>query len=63
MITEEDYLNIITERGIYPNRKNLSLHLKNTFGGIDFNGKKVLDVGGGSGLHSFYAAVKGAAQV
>ena len=63
MITENDYLNIITEKGIYPNKKNLKLHLTNIFSKIDFKNKKVLDIGGGSGVHSSYAAVRGAAKV
>lgn len=33
------------------------------FGGVQLRGANVLDVGGGSGLHSFYAAVHGAAEV
>lgn len=63
MTTELDYLNIITERRIYPNKKNLELHLKNIFKGVDFKNKKVLDIGGGSGVHTFFAAIKGAAKV
>ena len=63
MITEDDYLNIISEKGIYPNRKNLQLHLDNIFSKVDFKDKKVLDIGGGSGVHSFYAAIKGARKV
>ena len=63
MYTKEKYLNTIVEKGIYPNKKNLILHLDNMFSKIDFSNKKVLDIGGGSGLHSFYAACRGASQV
>ena len=33
------------------------------FRGIDFEGKRVLDIGGGEGVYSFYAAAMGAAEV
>jgi len=33
------------------------------FRGIDFEGKRVLDIGGGDGVYSFYAAAMGAAEV
>jgi FkbM family methyltransferase len=37
--------------------------LNSFFGNIDFSNKNFLDIGGGIGLHSFYAASKGARQV
>jgi SAM-dependent methyltransferase len=43
--------------------ENLSFFLENVLRGIDFAGKRVLDVGGGSGLLSFYAATQGANEV
>jgi 2-polyprenyl-3-methyl-5-hydroxy-6-metoxy-1,4-benzoquinol methylase len=33
------------------------------FRGIDFQGKRVLDIGGGEGVYSFYAAAMGASEV
>lgn len=33
------------------------------YGDINFYNKNVLDIGGGAGLYSFYAAIKGAAKV
>ena len=63
MSIEQKYLNIISKNGIYPDKKNLSLHLRNIFDGIDFSEKKVLDIGGGTGIHTFYAAIKGATHV
>src|SRR5690349_16745503 len=33
------------------------------FRGIDFEGKRVLDIGGGEGVYSFYAAAMGATEV
>lgn len=33
------------------------------YDGIDFQGKRVLDIGGGAGRHTFYAAASGAREV
>jgi 2-polyprenyl-3-methyl-5-hydroxy-6-metoxy-1,4-benzoquinol methylase len=33
------------------------------FRGIDFDGRRVLDIGGGEGVYSFYAAAMGASEV
>jgi 2-polyprenyl-3-methyl-5-hydroxy-6-metoxy-1,4-benzoquinol methylase len=37
--------------------------MDNLFRDIDFDGKRVLDIGGGDGVYSFYAAAMGAAEV
>jgi 2-polyprenyl-3-methyl-5-hydroxy-6-metoxy-1,4-benzoquinol methylase len=47
----------------YSNKRNLRRHLNYLFEGIDLRGKQVLDVGGGSGLLTVYAAVQGATSV
>ena len=39
--------------------KNLERHLKYIFGVYDFSNKSILDIGGGLGLLSIYAAIKG----
>jgi SAM-dependent methyltransferase len=49
--------------GAYSNKRNLRRHLNYLFDGIDLHGKKVLDVGGGTGLLTIYAAVQGATSV
>ena len=59
----EGYLSAVIEEGLYPNRGNLQFHLKTLFKGIALENRRVLDVGGGSGLHSFYAACMGAKEV
>jgi len=41
----------------------LKFHLNFLFKEIDFKGKNVLDIGGGIGIHSFYAACMGAKRV
>ena len=59
----EGYLSAVIKEGVYPNRGNLRFHLKTLFKGIALENKRVLDIGGGSGLHSFYAACMGAREV
>ena len=59
----EDYLSAVIKEGLYPNRGNLQFHLKTLFKDIAFENRRVLDIGGGSGLHSFYAACMGAEEV
>ena len=59
----EDYLSAVIKEGLYPNRGNLQFHLKTLFKDIALENRRVLDIGGGSGLHSFYAACMGAEAV
>jgi SAM-dependent methyltransferase len=49
--------------GVYSNRANLQRHLHYLFDGIELRNKSVLDVGGGAGLLTVYAAVRGANAV
>lgn len=49
--------------GLHNSSGNLCFYLRHLFGDLDFTGKRVLDIGGGYGLISFYAAYKGARQV
>ncbi len=58
----EDYLSTVIEEGLYPNRGNLQFHLKTLFKDIVLENRRVLDIGGGSGLHSFYTACMGAEE-
>jgi hypothetical protein len=44
-------------------RGNHRFYMKYLFDGVDFRGKTMLDIGGGDGMLSFYAACSGAAKV
>jgi SAM-dependent methyltransferase len=44
-------------------RGNLRFYLEYLFDGVDFRGRRVLDVGAGDGKFSFYAACMGATEV
>jgi len=46
----------------YSNQANLRFHLSSLFDGISFQGKRVLDIGGGNGLLTFFAACSGAEE-
>jgi SAM-dependent methyltransferase len=47
----------------YPSVQYLQSYLEYVFAGTGLNGARVLDIGGGSGIISFYAACCGAADV
>ena len=53
------YFDTITKYGMYSTVRNLKSYLEYFFGQYDLFEKNVLDVGGGSGLLTFYAAYSG----
>ena len=55
------YVSAIAGLGVDPER--YATYLKRLFAGIALEGRSLLDIGGGSGLISFYAAVHGAEVV
>ena len=60
----ERFLAICLQEGLTPNKEHLQLYLSQyLFKDVDFGAKSVLDIGGGAGTFSFYAAVKGARRV
>ena len=58
-----EYLRILKEEKIYERSGNLRFFLRYFFGSMDFRGRDVLEVGGGSGWLSFYAGCMGARRV
>jgi SAM-dependent methyltransferase len=56
----ERYLNAVINERLYSNKRNLEFQMDFIFKGIDFKNKRVLDIGGGCGLFSFYAGCRGA---
>jgi SAM-dependent methyltransferase len=54
------YLEAATVQKLYSNPTNLRRHLDYLFSGIELRDRTVLDIGGGAGLLSLYAAVRGA---
>src|SRR5688572_16582833 len=55
------YSRVVQDLGKSP--KQWQRYMELLFDGIPLKGQRVLDVGGGGGLISFYAAVRGAAEV
>jgi hypothetical protein len=63
-MTNSEFYKIVTDKGFYSKPNRLRFYLENQlFKGIDFNGKSLIDIGGGTGLFGFYAAINGASQV
>ena len=59
----DQYLNTVIKESLFANQSRLRFHMDTLFAGIDLKNKKVLDIGGGAGLYSFYAAFRGAKKV
>jgi SAM-dependent methyltransferase len=59
----EDYFRLLRRVGNTRGEGWARSYFDNLFGGIDFRGKRVLDIGGGDGMYSFYAALRGASEV
>ena len=57
------YLDLVERCGFYSSGENLRLYCEFIFDTINFKGKKVLDIGGGKGLISFWVACNGASSV
>ena len=56
----EQYFDTVIKDDLYSSKGNLRFYLNYIFGDINFKGKTMLDIGGGAGIFSFYAAVQGA---
>ena len=61
--TVEGYYSAVETEWPKRNVGNLRFHLDHLFDGVELSGARVLDVGAGDGLYSFYTAAKGADRV
>ena len=59
----EPYYDIACAAAGFSSPASFRFYLDRLFGGIAFTDKRVLDIGGGSGAYSFYAAAAGAKDV
>ena len=55
----DGFYDTVLKNSKYKNKNNLKRHLKYIFGSYEFSKKSILDIGGGMGLLSIYAALKG----
>jgi 2-polyprenyl-3-methyl-5-hydroxy-6-metoxy-1,4-benzoquinol methylase len=60
---ENTFYELAIDQGMYSTKPKLKFRLNYFFNQVSLSNKKVLDVGGGAGLLTFYAAVKGAKKV
>lgn len=58
----EPFYSTIVKHELYSNTRNLKQFFFRIFGDISFSGKKILDVGSGDGLLSFFAVHEGATK-
>lgn len=59
----EKYFSVVHGFGLVSSPETARSQFEDLFEGIDLDKKRMLDIGGGSGICSFYAANKGAAEV
>ena len=59
----EEYFKIVIDEGLYSTKDWLKFYLNYLFKNVSFKDKKMLDIGCGTGLFSFYAAYKGVGEV
>lgn len=59
----EKYLDAAVEHGFAPDREQFHASLRDLFHGVELRDKRVLDIGGGNGVHTFYIAACGAKHV
>lgn len=61
--TVDEYLRAIRRLGLIRTEQTTRALLEDLFRGVELKGRRMLDVGGGRGIQSFYAAVMGAREV
>ncbi|HZD21143.1 MAG TPA: class I SAM-dependent methyltransferase [Burkholderiales bacterium] len=63
MRRDDAFLTTLTRVGAIRGERMTQALMLSLFRGIDFAGRRVLDIGGGEGIYSFYAAAMGASEV
>jgi 2-polyprenyl-3-methyl-5-hydroxy-6-metoxy-1,4-benzoquinol methylase len=59
----ELFYRVVTSEGFWRDAESLQRYLEFFLGDVSFPGKNILDIGGGDGLFSLYAATQGARRV
>lgn len=59
----DHFFEIVVKKKLYSSKGNLKFYLNGLFKNVDLSQKEVLDIGGGKGIVSLYAAVRGAKKV
>ena len=59
-MTNQEFAKLAVLHGLHHSEDNLSTYLDTLFSNIDLKGKSFLDIGGGTGLFTFFAASQGA---
>ena len=59
-MTTPDFFEAIQRSGAHHSGKNFAFYLEQVMSGVELEGKRVLDIGGGVGNLTFYAASRGA---
>lgn len=63
-MTKERFYSVACEKGYYSRPGRLKFYLKEyLFKGVEIAGRSLIDIGGGNGLLSYYAALNGAGTV
>jgi SAM-dependent methyltransferase len=57
------YLDTAIRERLFPTKRRLKFYTEALFRGVDLDNKAVLDIGGGEGLLTFYAAARGARRL
>ena len=61
--SSQHYLKVLRHLGLIRTEQTTRALLEDLFQGIDLRERRMLDIGGGQGIQSFYAAVMGAREV